>query len=150
MKKSEGTGSGASDIYVHRWKHFEECSFLDVIVSNHTTFSIVQSCESPSTPSSSSTGDLDEADHETSPQAAAISQQPRKKKRNAQWMDTKASALSELAKGAASSSKEDDEWDIFGRDVANSIRAIKSEDLQRREKFAVQTAIFQTTEHASL
>ena len=137
-------------IYVHRWKHFEECSFLDVIVSNHTTFSIVQSCESPSTPSSSSTGDLDEADHETSPQAATISQQPRKKKRNAQRMDTKASALSELAKGAASSSKEDDEWDIFGRDVANSIRAIKSEDLRRRAKFAVQTAIFQTTEHASL
>lgn len=65
-------------------------------------------------------------------------------------MDTKASALSELAKGAASSSKEDDEWDIFGRDVANSIRAIKSEDLQHRAKFVVQTAIFQTTEHASL
>lgn len=39
---------------------------------------------------------------------------------------------------------------IFGRDVANSIRAIKSEDLQHRAKFVVQTAIFQTTEHASL
>ena len=63
-------------------------------------------------------------------------------------MDTAASALSEIAKGAASTSKEDDEWDTFGRDVANSIRAIKSEDLQRRAKFAVQTAIFQTTEHA--
>lgn len=149
MKKSEGTGSGASDIYVPKWKHFEECSFLeDVIVSNHTTLSNVPSCESPSTPSSSSTGDLDETEHEMSPHAATISQQPRKKKRNAQWMDTAASALSELAKGAASSSKEDDEWDIFGRDVANSIRAIKSEDLQRRARFAVQTAIFQTTEHA--
>ena len=45
-------------------------------------------------------------------------------------MDTAASALSEQAKGAASSSKEDDEWDIFGRVVANSIRAIKSEDQQ--------------------
>ena len=148
MKKSEGTGSGASDIYVPSWKHFEECSFLDVIVSNHTTLSIVPSCESPSTPSSSSTGDLDEADHETSPHTATISQQPRKKKRNVQWMDTAASALIELAKGAASSSKEDDEWGIFGRDVANSICAIKSEQLQRRAKFAVQTAIFQTTEHA--
>lgn len=81
VKKSEGTGSGASDIYVHRWKHFEECYFLDVLVSNHTTFSIVPSCESPSTPSSSSTGDLDEADHETSPHTATISQQPREKKK---------------------------------------------------------------------
>ena len=55
------------------------------------------------------TGDLDEAEHETSPHAATISRQPRKEKRNAQWMDTAASALSEQAKGAASSSKEDDE-----------------------------------------
>ena len=51
------------------------------------------------------------------------------KRKNAQWMDTKY---------------------IFGRDVANSIRAIKSEDLQHCAKFVVQTAIFQTTEHASL
>ena len=72
----------------------------------------------------------------------------KKKKRNEQWMDTAASALSELAKGAASSSIEDDEWDVFGKNVANSLRAIKSEDLQRRANCAVQTAIFQTTEHA--
>ena len=50
-----------------------------------------------------------------------------KRKKNAQCMDTAASALSELAKGAASSSKEDDEWDMFGRDDANSTCAIKSE-----------------------
>lgn len=63
-------------------------------------------------------------------------------------METAASALSELAKGAASSGMED-EWEIFGKDVANSIRALDNKDLQRWVKFAVQSAIFQATDHVT-
>ena len=63
-------------------------------------------------------------------------------------MEAAASALSKLAKGAKSSPKKIDEWEVFGRDVANSIHAINSVDLQRRVKFAIQSAIFQTTEQA--
>ena len=151
VKKSEGTGSGASDIYVPKWKHFEECSFLeDVIMSNHPTLSNVMSFESPVTPGGSSNGDVDEIESETKSHTQSISQQPKRKKKSGEWMETAASALSELAKGAAtcSSSTVDDEWEIFGRDVANSIRGIKNKDLQRCVKFAVQTAIFQTTEQA--
>lgn len=39
IKKSQGTGSGASDIHVSKWKFFDECSFLDeVIYSNRQVF----------------------------------------------------------------------------------------------------------------
>ena len=40
----------------------------------------------------------------------------------------------------------DDEWDVFSRDVANTLRGIESKDCQRKVKFAIQTAIFQTGE----
>ena len=61
-------------------------------------------------------------------------------------METAATALNELAKGAKVPEKVDDEWDIFGRDVANSIRGINNNDLRRRLKYNIQSAIFQTTE----
>ena len=40
----------------------------------------------------------------------------------------------------------EDEWDIFGKDIANLLRNLGDKDLQRRVKFAVQSDIFQTTE----
>ena len=64
-------------------------------------------------------------------------------------METAATALSELAKGTLSRPKqEEDEWDVFGRDVANSIRSLGNVHWQQRVKFAVQSAIFQGTEQA--
>ena len=75
-------------------------------------------------------------------------QQPKRKRGSSQWMETAASALSELAKEAKASPSKNDEWEIFGRDVANSIRAINKVDLQRRIKFAIQSTIFQMTEQA--
>lgn len=40
IKKSEGTGKGLKDIYVPKWRHFKDCSFLeDVIASNQPTLS---------------------------------------------------------------------------------------------------------------
>ena len=32
IKKSEGTGSSVKDVYVSKWKFFEECSFLDEVI----------------------------------------------------------------------------------------------------------------------
>lgn len=52
------------------------------------------------------------------------------------------STLNQLAKNAVSAPE--DEWDIFGKDVA--IRHLGNKDLQRRVKFVVQSAIFQATE----
>ena len=77
-----------------------------------------------------------------------VEQPPKRKRGSSQWMETAASALSDHAKGAKSSPKKNNEWEVFGRDVANSIRAINSVGLQRRVKFAIQSAIFQTTEQA--
>ena len=34
-KKSESTGSGSNDIYVSNWKFFEECSFLEEVISSN-------------------------------------------------------------------------------------------------------------------
>ncbi|XP_068690993.1 uncharacterized protein [Montipora foliosa] len=59
-------------------------------------------------------------------------------------LESATSALNQLAKNAASAPE--DEWDIFGKDVASSIRHLGDKDLQRRVKFAVQSAIFQATE----
>ena len=155
IKKSQGTGSGAADVYVPKWRYFEECSFLEnVICSNRP-------CLSNMSASSSNDNDDDSMNLETaedefslpSPDNDSPSAHPKKRKK-VPWMETAATALSELAKEAKESkettssnlAKEEDEWDVFGRDVANSIRALGNSDWQRRVKFAVQTAIFQTTE----
>ena len=45
-------------------------------------------------------------------------------------METAASTLSELTKEANPLPCKNDEWEIFGRDVANSMYAINKVDLQ--------------------
>ena len=83
---------------------------------------------------------------ETSSEAAGA--HPKRRKKSSEdnhWMETAANALTHL------SNQEDDELDeldIFGKDVANSLRALNNPDWQRRAKSAVQTAIFQVTEKA--
>ena len=72
----------------------------------------------------------------------AASTHPRRKRKNSEanrWMETAANALTQLTNHE---DDEQDEWDIFGKDVANSLRALKNPDWQRRAKFAIQTAIF--------
>ena len=59
-------------------------------------------------------------------------------------MESAATALNRIAKGV--SSDDEDEWTTFGKDVANSLRGLPDKDMQRRVKFAVQSAIFQTSE----
>ncbi len=50
-------------------------------------------------------------------------------------METSATALTELAKGAKARPIVNDECDIFGKDVANSVQAINNVQLQRHVKF---------------
>ena len=72
-----------------------------------------------------------------------------KRKRKVPCMEKAAAALSGIAKNVSecpTTAVSDDEWDVFGRDVANTLRGIESKDCQRRVKFAIQTAIFQTIE----
>lgn len=46
IKKSKGTGTGVKDIYVSKWKFFEQCSFLDeVICAKHKTMTNVEEFE---------------------------------------------------------------------------------------------------------
>ena len=72
-------------------------------------------------------------------------QPSKKKKLTATWMETAANALSNLA----NSSTKEDEWDIFGKDVANSIRSLRSVNLQRKAKFAVQQVLFKVSDSAT-
>ena len=135
MKQSRGTGKGAGEIYTPKWRCYDKCSFLKEIVSNNKpSFSNINDVESSGTPTGSTF---------PGPMTPTPTEEAMKKKQQSQsWMDTATSPLSELAKGAA---VQEDGWDVFGRDVANSIRAIDSKKSQRRVKFAVQTAIFQAS-----
>ena len=68
----------------------------------------------------------------------------RKKNKTIPWTEKAASALSVMAKESTEHSEED-EWEVFGKDVANSLRSLENVEVQRRVKFAIQTAIFQGT-----
>ena len=64
---------------------------------------------------------------------------PKRKRKNSEgnrWMETAANALTQLTNRE---DEEQDEWDIFGKDVANSLRGLKNPDWQRRAKFAAAT-----------
>ena len=147
VKKSQGTGKGVSEIYVPTWKFYEQCKFLeDVIVSRRPTVSNVFS------PCDSSNTNFDDADiaNENEPAQVHVPnsadvQPPKKKKLTATWMETAANALSNLA----NSSTIEDEWDIFGKDVANSIRSLRSVHLQRKAKFAIQQVLFKVSDSAT-
>lgn len=65
---------------------------------------------------------------------------PKKRKRSTESPMLE-SALNEIAK----SSSTEDHWDVFGKAVANYLRSLPNKDLQRQVKFAIQSAIFQTT-----
>ena len=147
-KQSQGTCSGAKDLYVSKWKFFEECSFLEeVISSNQQTFTNI------SNPDSASTGDELESEIEVmetkSERSVGVSSNgstshPKKRKRSTEspMLESAASPLNEIAK----SSSTEDHWDVFGKDVANFLRSLPNKDLQRQVKFAIQSSIFQTTE----
>ena len=148
VKQSQVTGRGTKDLYVSKWKFFEECSFLEeVISSNRQTFTNIPN------PDSASVGDELESEIEVmetkSESSVSVSSNsstshPKKRKRSTEspLLESAASALNEIAKSTST----EDEWDVFGKDVANSLRSLPNKDLQRRVKFAIQSAIFQTTE----
>lgn len=150
IKKSQGTGSGASDIYVSKWKFFDECSFLDeVIISNQQVFTNATKEDYQSRPESEANeeplenDDIDDTASENSVNSIS-SGKKRKASIDSPFLESATSALNQLTKNAASANE--DQWDIFGKDVASSLRGLQDKDLQRRVKFAVQTAIFQATE----
>ena len=143
IKKSEHTGSGSADVYVPKWKFFNECMFLeDVVASNQPQCTNLQvgllmgneddeddildkELHATETASTSS---------ETSSEAAGA--HPKRRKKSSEdnhWMETAANALTHMSNQ---------------EDVANSLRSLNNPDWQRRAKFAVQTAIFQVTEKA--
>ena len=64
-------------------------------------------------------------------------------------MESATDALQDLAKGALRPGKID-EWDDFGKDIANTIRGLDTKSLQRKAKFAVQQVLFQVPEHPSM
>ena len=67
MKKSEGTESGADDVYVPRWKFLQELTFLqDVINSNRPTCSNLESV----------TLDDDESSETTERERSILSEEP--------------------------------------------------------------------------
>lgn len=153
IKKSEGTGTGSADVYIPKWKFFDECSFLeDVIISNRPCFTNMSRSASTSSSVCDDGTSIDSMEDDTGSGLSVTPPPPqelnpkRKKSKIIPWTETAASALNELAKG--SGSHEEDEWEIFGRDVANSLRSLQNVELQRRAKFAVQTAIFQSSQTA--
>ena len=155
IKKSGGTGSGSNNVYVSNWKFFDECSFLEeVILSNRPTCSnVAAKTKVPDEDNDQlSNGDELETKRESSISVASDTgdSHPKRRKRSGStdspFLESAASALNKIAKG--SSSDGDDEWDVFGRDVANLLRGLSDKDQQRREKFAIQSARLRSTEPA--
>jgi hypothetical protein len=149
VKKSLGTGTGAKDVYVSQWKFFHECQFLEeVIISNRPSFSNSEEGEHQSREHLNEHSHSFEEETGSEVESVLSERGHPKKKKKVSWMETAATALTEMAKDADNKVKED-EWDIFGRDVANSIRSLENRDLQRRVKFSIQTALFQASEDFS-
>ena len=165
IKKSEGTGSGVKDVYVSKWNFSEECSFFDeVICAKHNTMTNVEesqdyhvvddnldtATETESVQSVESSGtkrknSCDDPGITTETERVPSSSGKRKKSGDNSFLETAANALRDLAQ-ASSTEEVEAEWDIFGKDVANSLRNLGDRNLQRKVKFAVQSAIFQATE----
>ena len=156
LKKSQGTGSGSAEVYEPRWRFFKECMFLEeVITSNRPSITNMPVHLNGAVIDDASVETLFETGDEFSPPSldSTTSEEKTehpKRKRKVPWMEKAAAALSDIAKNVnecpTTAVRDDDEWDVFGRDVANTLRGIESKDLQRRVKFAIQTAIFQTIE----
>lgn len=110
-------------------------------------FSNVTNEDSPPGPHVSeeqlSSCDAEDTESESSVNSSSATTK-RKQPSDSHFLHSATSALNQVAKNAASAP--DDEWEIFGKDVANAIRGVADKDLQRRVKFAIQSAIFQATE----
>ena len=154
-KKSESTGSGSNDIYVSNWKFFEECSFLEEVISSNRPTCTNVAAKTAEVPDAEDDhlihiGEEVETKSESSISVTSDTgdSHPKRRKRSSgstdsPFLESAATALNRIATG---SSSDDDEWDVFGRDVANSLRGLSEKDQQRRVKFATQSAIFQSTE----
>ena len=69
---------------------------------------------------------------------SSVSRNIPKGRKKISWMETAATALTELAKDA---NNKEDEWVVYRRDVANSL-SLQNKDLQHRVKFSIQSTIF--------
>ena len=108
MKKSQTTGSGAAEVYVSKWKHFDQCQLLEgVLVSTHPTVSNMQQAQDDS-------GTIVENSDDTDPDRVSVGSSmeeentPISKKRKnkdgsfpSPWMEKAAAALDNLAKETA-------------------------------------------------
>ena len=133
------------------WKFFDECSFLDEAISSYRpTCSNVTDKSSQSVPAECDLAvSEEEIDSKSESSISLISDggdnfPKRKRSSDIPFLESADTALNKIAKGA--SSDNDDEWDTFGKDFANSLRRLTDKELQRRVKFADQSAIFQTSE----
>ena len=147
VKKSQGTGSGSNDVFVSKWKFFDECSFLEEIISsNRPTCSNAAAKPSEDGVLIDCDDELDsKSESSVSVASDNVGNHPKRRKlsTDSPFLESAATALTQIAKG---SSSDEDEWNVFGRDVANSLRGLADKDQQRRVKFAIQSAIFQSTE----
>ena len=152
MKICQGTGSGSSDVYVSKWKFFDECSFLDEVISSNrpTCSNIIRESNQSTTADCNLAVSEDKIDSKRESSITLTSDggenHPKRRKRSTDspFLESAATALNRIAKGV--SSDDEDEWTTFGKDVANSLRGLPDKDLQRKVKFAVQSAIFQASE----
>ena len=138
-KISENTGCGSSEISTQKWKFYSECSFLEEVVAvNRPTYSNF----APSNPNNTDKDMLENPDKDLE----MISSHPKRRKSSSDntWMETAPKALSHLA----TESTQEDEWDVFGKDIANSIRGLGRPEWQRRAKFAIHSLIFKISEQA--
>ena len=127
VKKSQGTGSGSSDVYVSKWKFFDECSFLDEVISSNrpTCSNIIDESNQSTQADCNHAVSEEEIDSKSESSISFTSDDgdshPKRRKRSTDspFLESAATALNRIAKGV--SSDDEDEWTTFGKDVANSL-----------------------------
>ena len=150
VKKNQGTGSAADDVYIPKWKFFNQCQFFGmVVVAESNTVSNMPTLPQSPAPSEVSQGSaedtecsLDDRDvsilkASKSPEGSGI--QRKRKRSTPHWMGSAAAALENLASIAQAM---EDEWE----ELASTIRNLEPKSLQRRAKFAVQQTLFTVSE----
>ncbi|ESO85503.1 hypothetical protein LOTGIDRAFT_154991 [Lottia gigantea] len=151
--ESQGTGSGAADIYTPKWKFFNSCSFLEGVVAVESGATVsnltpLQNNEDDNDGEGENSRDLDRTPTPETPKLPHIQSKRRKRESTPvstthTWMDTASHALKTLADSAKETT---DEWDDFAKDVANTLRGIPNKSTQRRTKFAIQKVLFDAGE----
>ena len=100
VKKSQGTGSGAMDIYVPKWKFYDSCKFLEIVLVLEQTQTVtnLEQSQDDDTHHEVDESDTSQTDGRETPKISKMNL--KRKKETPGWLDSASEALKSLAQSA--------------------------------------------------